>query len=105
MIRPIMIQKLDKESKKWISLNKKIHANVNKAKDGSQYLSSSSQQSSVVKKFSMKYSKELSDIQFKRASYRIVFDGVIYNIEDYDDYQEEHITIQLLGVSSGVRFN
>lgn len=103
MIRPIQIQKLNEKEKIWEPLGKNIHANVNKAKEGSSYLSSGSEQSKASKTFCVKYAKELEAIQFAKQSYRIIMDGMIYEIKDYDDYQEQHIKVELLGVSRGVR--
>lgn len=98
--KPIIIQKLN-ESETWETLLK-CHATVNKA-SGSAYLGSGSEQSSSGKTFNVRYNKDLALIQFDRQSYRIIYEGFIYTIEDYDDYMEKHLTIRLLGVSRGVK--
>lgn len=98
--RPIIIQHMNEEEK-W-ELVAKVHASVNKA-SGNAYLGSGAEQSSSGKTFTFRYSPVFSDIQFNKQSYRIIYGGVIYTIEDYDDYLEKHISIRLLGVSRGVK--
>lgn len=98
--KPIIIQKLNEEET-WETVGK-VHASVNKA-SGNAYLGSGSEQSSSGKTFSFRYAPIFSPIQFDKQSYRIIYEGVIYTIEDYDDYLEKHISIRLLGVSRGVK--
>ena len=98
--KPIIIQKLN-EAETWETVGK-VHASVNKA-SGNAYLGSGSEQSSSGKAFSFRYAPIFSPIQFDKQSYRIIYEGVIYTIEDYDDYLEKHISIRLLGVSRGVK--
>lgn len=98
--KPIIIQKLN-EAEKWETVAK-VHASVNKA-SGNAYLGSGSEQSSSGKTFTFRYAPIFSLIQFDKQSYRIIYEGVIYTIEDYDDYLEKHISIRLLGVSRGVK--
>lgn len=98
--KPIIIQKLT-EGETW-ELVAKVHASINKA-SGNAYLGSGSEQSSAGKTFTFRYAPIFSPIQFDKQSYRIIYNGVIYTIEDYDDYMEKHISIRLLGVSRGVK--
>ena len=98
--KPIIIQKLN-EAETWVTVGK-VHASVNKA-SGNAYLGSGSEQSSSGKTFTFRYAPIFSLIQFDKQSYRIIYEGVIYTIEDYDDYLEKHISIRLLGVSRGVK--
>ena len=98
--KPIIIQKLN-EAETWETVEK-VHASVNKA-SGNAYLGSGSEQSSSGKTFSFRYAPIFSPIQFDKQSYRIIYEGVIYTIEDYDDYLEKHTSIRLLGVSRGVK--
>ena len=100
---PILIQRLNKDTKMWHDV-KIVHAQVNKASNGSQYLSSASQQSSSNKVFKIRYAPQLSEIEYLMQHYRIIYKNVIFKIEDYDDFQEKHINIELLGVSTGVKY-
>lgn len=47
----------------------------------------------------MRHFKDLEDIDMNRGLYRIMYRGNAYNIEDYDDYLEQHRAVKLLGVS------
>ncbi|MDD2954351.1 MAG: head-tail adaptor protein [Parabacteroides sp.] len=82
----------------------KVHATVNKS-GGSAYLGSGAEQSSASKTFTFRYHEKFSVIQFNKQLYRIIYGGYVYNVEDYDDYLEKHLSIRILGVSKGVRFN
>ncbi|MDD2952492.1 MAG: phage head closure protein [Parabacteroides sp.] len=101
--KPIKIQKLNNETKEWENVGNTIHATVNKS-SGSDYMSSGAEQSSASRTFTVRYHATLSEIQFNTQIYRIIYQGMIYKIEDYDDYMEKHLSIKLLGVSKGVRY-
>lgn len=94
--RPIIIQKLD-DTEEWVDLYK-LHASVNKS-NGSEYLNAGANQSKSTKVFEVRYFSDLEDIDQNRGIYRIIYRGNPYNITDYDDYQESHKTVKLLGVS------
>lgn len=95
--KPITIQKIDKSTEAWSDLYN-LHARVNKS-SGSEYLNAGANQSKATLVFEVRFFKELEDINYKRGSYRIVYRGRPFNITDYDDFQEEHKTVKLLGVS------
>ena len=95
--KPITIQKISEESETWEDLFS-LHARVNKT-GGSEYLNAGANQSRSNLTFEVRYSKNLEDINYDRGSYRIVYRGRVFNITDYDDYQEKHLTVKLLGVS------
>lgn len=94
--KPITIQAVDEVTEKWTDLYK-LHARVNKS-NGSEYLKAGAVQSKVTKVFEVRYFKALERIDGDTGSYRILYRDRIYNITDYDDFQEEHKTIKLLGV-------
>ena len=95
--KPIKIQKIDEATELWEDLYY-LHANVNKS-GGSEYLNAGANQSKANLVFEVRYFKALEDINYDRGSYRIIYRGRIFNIKDYDDYQEQHLTVKLLGVS------
>lgn len=97
--KPIKIQKIDEESEKWSDLYS-LHARVNKT-GGSEYLNAGANQSKATLTFELRYFKNLEAINYDRGSYRIIYRGRHFNIEDYDDYQEQHLTVKLAGVSYG----
>ena len=98
-IMPIRIQKRNETTEKWEDLYS-LHAKVNKS-NGSEYLNAGANQSQSTRVFEVRYFKLLEDIDAKRGLYRIVYRDRFYNITDYDDYQEQHKTVKLLGVSYG----
>jgi SPP1 family predicted phage head-tail adaptor len=95
--KPIIIQKIDKKTEQWADVYR-LHARVNKT-GGSEYLTAGANQSKSKRTFEVRYHKDFEDIDTHRGSYRIIYRGNLYNIEDYDDYLETHRTIKLLGVS------
>lgn len=96
--RPITIQKLNQKAKTWDDLFK-IHASINKAKADNEYLSAGAIQAKRNLTFEVRYFKDLEDISLNLQSYRIVYQGVPYNIKDYDDFMLQHKTVKILGVS------
>ena len=95
--KPITIQKISEESETWEDLFS-LHARVNKT-GGSEYLNAGANQSRSNLTFEVRYFEKLEDINYDRGSYRIVYRGRVFNITDYDDFQEKHLTVKLLGVS------
>ena len=97
--KPIIIQKINEISEIWENYYA-LHARVNKS-NGSEYLNAGANQSKSTLVFEVRYFKDLEKIDDSRGLYRIIYRGRTYNITDYDDYQEEHKTVKLLGVSYG----
>ena len=95
--KPIKIQTIDEATEQWTD-RFSLHARVNKS-GGSEYLGAGANQSKATLVFEVRYFKELEDINYDRGSYRIIYRRRIFNITDYDDYQEKHLTIKLVGVS------
>lgn len=97
--KPIVIQKINETTETWEDLFN-LHAKINKS-GGSEYLSAGANQSKSTLVFEVRYFKDLEDINYSRGLYRILYRGRLFNITDYDDYQEQHKTVKLLGVSYG----
>ena len=97
--KPIVIQQINETTETWEDLFN-LHAKVNKS-GGSEYLSAGANQSKSTLVFEVRYFKDLEDINYSRGLYRILYRGRLFNITDYDDYQEQHKTVKLLGVSYG----
>ena len=95
--KPIKIQKIDEATETWSDVFL-FHAKVNKS-GGSEYLNAGANQSKATLVFEIRYFKDLEDINYDRGSYRIVYRGRVFNIVDYDDFEERHQTVKLLGVS------
>lgn len=96
--KPIIIQQIDEDTEEW-KLLYTLHASVNKSKQGDEYLSAGAIQSKQKLTFEVRYFKEIEAIELNTQKYRILFNGNIYDIYDYDDFQYRHKTVRLLGVS------
>ena len=96
--RPITIQKIDEVTEDWIDVFK-VHARINKAKSDTEYLSAGAVQGKRSLTFEVRFFKLLEDISYNTQSYRVVYQGVPFNIVDYDDFMLQHKTVKLVGVS------
>lgn len=96
--KPITIQKIDEITETWADVFR-LHARINKAKSDSEYLRAGAIRAKKSLTFEVRYFANLEDISLNLQSYRIVYKGVTYDIEDYDDYMFDHKTVKLLGVS------
>ena len=96
--RPITIEQIDAVTERWTTLFK-CHASVNKAKSNNEYLKAGAIQSKESLVFEVRYFKDLEQIRGNTQRYRILYFGVPYDIEDYDDFMFQHKTVKLLGVS------
>ena len=96
--RPISIQRINEITELWEDVFT-VHASINKAKSDSEYLNAGAIQAKKSLTFEVRYFADLEDISLNLQSYRIVYQGVPYNIEDYDDYMLKHKTVKILGVS------
>lgn len=96
--RPVTIQKNNEKAKRWDNVYS-VHASINKAKSDNEYLSAGAVQAKRNLTFEIRYFKGLEDISLNLQSYRILYQGVPYNIVDYDDFMLQHKTVKILGVS------
>lgn len=104
--KPIKIIKYDEDSGDWKTLaidgeDIVFHAKVNKS-SGSEYLGSGSGQSTAQKVFVVRYSSIVAEIELNTQLYRIEYAGEIYDVTDYDDFNELHREVKLLGEARGV---
>ena len=101
--KPIMLIKYDAETREWSDLQL-LHAHVNKTA-GNEYLGSGAFQSTATKTFEVRYNSLIRDVELNCQLYRVRYPatgGDEYNIEDYDDFQDRHLSVKLLGVARGV---
>ena len=96
--RPIVIERQDPRTEKWSSVWG-LHASVNKSRSANEYLSAGATQAKRTLVFEVRYFAGLAALADNTQMYRVVYEGIPYNIEDYDDYMEGHKTVKLLGVS------
>lgn len=94
----IVIQKIDNATEEWTN-QWIVHAYINKLKNDTEYLNAGAIQNRRTLVFEVRYFKALEQISLNAQAYRILFNGVSYNIEDYDDYLLTHKTVKLLGAN------
>lgn len=100
--RPIYIYRVNEETENFVryeKLPRPLHAAVNKARNKDEYLSGGSTQHQTRLTFDVRYAPPLQDIFDNPQMYRILFDGKFYDIVDVDDYQLQHRTLRMAGVS------
>ena len=95
---PIIIQKINELTEDWDDLYS-VHARINKAKANNEYLNAGAVQSKASLTFEIRWFSDLKKISLDTQSYRIFYDGVAFNIIDYDDFKLKHKTVKLVGVS------
>ena len=96
--KPITIEKIDNTSEEWAAVWK-LHARLNKSKTDDEYLSGGATQGKRNIVFEVRYFSGLEDIANNIQRYRILYQGIPYDIGDYDDFMFKHKTVKLLGVS------
>lgn len=96
--RPISIQKRNELTEDWEDVFR-VHASINKAKSDDEYLNAGAIQGKKNLTFEIRYFNGIEDISFNIQNYRVVYQGVPYDIKDYDDFMLQHKTVKLLAVS------
>ena len=92
--KPIVIEKMDEETEKYSEFAS-LKARINKSK-GSEYMDSGAVQ--ISQELVVRYFSKLKDISLNTQLYRIIYDGIKYDIQDYDNYMLKNQTIKLIGV-------
>lgn len=96
--RPISIQKRNELTEDWEDVFR-VHASINKAKSDDEYLNAGAIQGKKNLTFEIRYFNGIEEISFNIQNYRVVYQGVPYDIKDYDDFMLQHKTVKLLAVS------
>ncbi len=94
--KPITIQEVDVATEEWFD-KWKLHASVNKSK-ATEYNAAAVETKRTLT-FTVRYARPLETIAYNMGMYRIVFEGVAFNINDFDDFMLSHQTIKLTAVS------
>lgn len=96
--RSIIIQKINEVTEIWEDVFK-VHASINKAKSDDEYLNGGAIQGKRNLTFEVRYFVDLEDIGLNIQSYRILYQGIPYDIKDFDDFRLMHKSVKILGVS------
>lgn len=93
--KPITIQVQDPETEEWAD-KLHLHASVNKTGGGTVFNAGADQYRASLT-FKLRYVKALEDLQYSPQPYRVIYRGRTFKVVDYDDYQEQHREIKLVG--------
>lgn len=97
---PFTIQRQDPDTEQWSDLWHLHALQVNKTGAGENH-SAGAEQYHPRLTFEVRYFKDLEALRFNTQEYRIVYRGHTFDIQDYDDFMERHITVKLAGVAYG----
>ena len=96
--KPIPIQIQDPETEAWSDLWH-LHARVNRVTGDTVNTEAGAQRVQRKMGFDIKYFSNLLALAYDQERYRIIYQNHYFQIEDYDDYMERHISVRLTGVS------
>ena len=101
MYEPIIIERYNADNNSWQEFFRTRAISVNKGtlSKGASYLQADTLQNQVAKTFKVRYGKKIAQIEGNCSQYRIKHVGKYYDLVDYDDFQEQHLEVRLLGVS------
>lgn len=97
---PFTIQVQDPDTEEWSDLLHLHALKVNKT-GGGETNNAGAEQFHPRRTFEVRWCKALEDVAHSPQVHRIFYRGRPYNIQDYDDFMEEHRTVTLVGVAYG----
>ncbi len=97
--RPITIQRIDPDTEEWSDYIS-VHAWVNKARS-SQHAEAGAMRTTQTLEFRMRWDPRMRPIAQDMQSFRVVYEGVCYSVEDTDDYMQRHRVFEIEGASYG----
>lgn len=97
---PFTIQVQDPDTEEWADLLHLHALQINKT-GGGETSNAGAEQYHPRLTFEVRYSKALEDVIYSPQLHRIFYRGRPFNIQDYDDFMEQHRTVRLVGVAYG----
>lgn len=97
---PVTIQTMDQETEEWTDLLHLHALQVNKASAGENFNAGADQYHPRLT-FDLRWCQALEAVAYATQTHRIVYRGRTFNIVDYDDYMEQHLTVRLTGEAYG----
>lgn len=92
----INIEKQNPDTEVWGDFLYTHAIQVNKASGGESYNAGAGQYHPRLT-FVLRYCRALEAIAYSPQTYRLIYRGHKFNIVDYDDYMEQHLTVKLVG--------
>ena len=97
---PITIPRMDPDTERWTD-RLHLHAlQVNRAGGGESFNAGREQYHPQLT-FDLRWCQALEAIRWDPQGHRILYRGQAFNISDYDDYMEQHLTVRLTGEAYG----
>lgn len=97
---PITIQRMDPETEVWAD-HLHLHAIQVNRSGGGETFNAGAEQYHPRMTFDLRYCAALEALRWKPQEHRIMYRGHAFNITDYDDYMEQHLTVRLTGEAYG----
>ena len=97
---PVTIQTMDMETEEWTDLLHLHALQVNKSGAGENFNAGAEQYHPRLT-FDLRWCQALEAVAYATQTHRIVYRGRTFNIVDYDDYMEQHLTVRLTGEAYG----
>lgn len=97
---PVTIERMDPDTETWTVLLQ-LHAIQANKTSGGESFSAGREQYRPRLTFDLRWCKALEAVRWNPQGHRIVYRGHTFNILDYDDYMEQHLTVRLTGEAYG----
>ncbi len=97
---PLTIQRMNPDTEEWSDLQKFHAIQVNRSGGGEAY-SAGREQFRPRLTFDLRWCQALEALRWDTQNHRIIYQGQQFNIVDYDDYMERHLTVRLTGEAYG----
>ena len=78
-----------------------LHATLVNKTGGSETFNAGAEQYHPRLNFDLRWCQALEAIRYDTQSHRILYRGHAFNIKDWDDYMEQHLTVRLVGEAYG----
>ena len=82
---------------------RQFHAHINKTQRGNEIGAGGARRSVMSLTFEVRYVRALREVFLRFQDFRIIYDGAVFVITDYDDFMEQHRTVRLEGECIGER--
>lgn len=93
--KPITVQIQDEDTELWTDTFE-LHASVNKTGGGTA-VNAGADQYNLTLTFKVPYFSGLEEVRYRPQLYRIIYRGHTFRVADYDDFQEQHREVKLVG--------
>lgn len=97
---PVTVQRMDTVTEEWQDLLHLHALQVNRA-GGAETYNAGKEQYHPRMVFDLRWCEALEAVRWHTETHRLVYKGHPFNITDYDDYMEQHITVRLTGEAYG----